>query len=69
MGGGLRAVLWLLVVLVAAVAGLVALFAVSAVSARPPVFLATVRAFLAGRPLPTPPWAGEGVPGDYEGPP
>ena len=50
-------------------AGLVALFGVAAVSARPPVFLATVRAFLAGRPLPAPPWAGEGVPGDYEGPP
>jgi proline iminopeptidase len=36
---------------------------------RPAEFLATVRAFLAGRPLPAPPWAGEGVPGDYEGPP
>ena len=36
---------------------------------QPAEFLATVRAFLAGRPLPTPPWAGEGVPGDYQGPP
>jgi proline iminopeptidase len=31
-------------------------------------YLAVVRAFLAGRPLPIAPWAGSGVPADYEGP-
>ena len=40
MGGGLRALLWLLVVVLAAVAGLVALAGVAALSARPAVFLA-----------------------------
>jgi proline iminopeptidase len=35
---------------------------------RPAEFLATVRAFLADRPLPIAPWAGTGVPADYEGP-
>jgi hypothetical protein len=28
-----------------------------------------VRAFLADRPLPVPPWRGGGVPPDYQGPP
>ena len=36
---------------------------------QPAEFLATVRAFLAGRPLPTPPWTTDGAPADYEGPP
>jgi proline iminopeptidase len=35
---------------------------------QPAAFLATVRAFLAGRPLPVAPWTA-GVPPDYEGPP
>ncbi len=34
---------------------------------RPALFLAVVRAFLTGRPLPIPPWS-DGVPADYEGP-
>ena len=33
-----------------------------------PAYLAVVRAFLAGRPLPIAPWTGSGVPADYEGP-
>jgi proline iminopeptidase len=36
---------------------------------QPELFLAVVRAFLAGRPLPAPPWTGDAVPADYEGPP
>jgi len=36
---------------------------------QPAEFLATVRAFLAGRPLPTRPWTTDGAPADYEGPP
>jgi proline iminopeptidase len=36
---------------------------------QPAAYLATVRAFPAGRPLPTPPWTGDGAPADYEGPP
>jgi proline iminopeptidase len=35
---------------------------------QPALFLAVVRAFLTGRPLPIPPWTGSGVPADYEGP-
>jgi proline iminopeptidase len=34
---------------------------------RPALFLAVVRAFLTGRPLPIPPWS-DGVPADYQGP-
>jgi len=34
---------------------------------QPALFLAVVRAFLTGRPLPIPPWTGGGVPADYEG--
>jgi len=36
---------------------------------QPAALLATVRAFLAGRPLPEPAWTGTAVPADYEGPP
>ena len=36
---------------------------------QPAAFLATVRAFLAGRPLPEPARTGAAVPADYEGPP
>jgi proline iminopeptidase len=36
---------------------------------QPAAFLATVRAFLAGRPLPEPARTGTAVPADYEGPP
>jgi proline iminopeptidase len=36
---------------------------------QPAAFLATVRAFLAGRPLPEPPRTGTAAPADYEGPP
>jgi proline iminopeptidase len=36
---------------------------------QPAAYLAVVRAFLAGRPLPIPPWRGTGVPADYQGPP
>jgi proline iminopeptidase len=36
---------------------------------QPAAYLAVVRAFLAGRPLPIPPWRGTGVPPDYQGPP
>ena len=36
---------------------------------QPAAFLAAVRAFLAGRPLPEPPRTGTAVPADYEGPP
>jgi proline iminopeptidase len=36
---------------------------------QPAAYLAVVRAFLAGRPLPTPAWTGDAVPADYEGPP
>jgi len=36
---------------------------------QPAAFLATVRAFLAGRSLPEGPWTGTAVPADYEGPP
>jgi proline iminopeptidase len=36
---------------------------------QPAAYLAVVRAFLAGRPLPTPPRTGDDVPADYEGPP
>jgi proline iminopeptidase len=35
---------------------------------QPTAYLAVVRAFLSGRPLPIPPWTGSGVPADYEGP-
>jgi proline iminopeptidase len=35
---------------------------------QPAAYLASVRAFLTGRPLPIAPWAGSGVPADYEGP-
>ena len=57
--GGLRAVLWLLVVVVAAVAGLAALVGLAAVTARPPLFLATVRAFWPAGPCrPRPPGPG-----------
>jgi proline iminopeptidase len=35
---------------------------------QPAAFLAVVRAFLTGRPLPIPPQSGSGVPADYEGP-
>jgi proline iminopeptidase len=35
---------------------------------QPALFLAVVRAFLTGRPLPITPWTGSGVPADYEGP-
>jgi proline iminopeptidase len=35
---------------------------------QPAAYLAVVRAFLTGRPLPIPPWTGCGVPADYEGP-
>lgn len=35
---------------------------------QPAAYLAVVRAFLAGRPLPIPAWTGSGVPADYEGP-
>ena len=35
---------------------------------QPAAFLATVRAFLTGRPLAIAPWTGTGVPSDYEGP-
>jgi proline iminopeptidase len=36
---------------------------------RPAAYLAVVRAFLAGRPLPVPAWTTEGVPAGYQGPP
>jgi proline iminopeptidase len=36
---------------------------------QPAAYLAVVRAFLAGRSLPTPAWTGDAVPADYEGPP
>jgi proline iminopeptidase len=36
---------------------------------QPAAYLAAVRAFLAGRPLPSPAWTADGVPADYEGPP
>jgi proline iminopeptidase len=36
---------------------------------EPVAFLATIRAFLAGRPLPVGTWGGSGVPAGYEGPP
>jgi proline iminopeptidase len=36
---------------------------------QPAAYLAAVRAFLAGRPLPSPAWTTDGVPADYEGPP
>jgi hypothetical protein len=36
---------------------------------QPVAFLATVRAFLAGRPLPIAPWTASGVPADDQGPP
>jgi proline iminopeptidase len=36
---------------------------------QPAAYLAAVRAFLAGRPLPAPARTGDGVPADYEGPP
>jgi proline iminopeptidase len=36
---------------------------------RPARFLAVVRAFLTGRPLPIPPRTGDNVPADYQGPP
>jgi pimeloyl-ACP methyl ester carboxylesterase len=35
---------------------------------QPAAFLGVVRAFLAGRPSPVPPWTGSAVPPDYEGP-
>jgi proline iminopeptidase len=35
---------------------------------QPALFLAVVRAFLTGQPLPIAPWAGDGVPADYQGP-
>jgi proline iminopeptidase len=35
---------------------------------QPAPFLASVRAFLTGRPLPIASWSGSGVPADYEGP-
>src|SRR5215218_3684891 len=35
---------------------------------QPAAFLAVVRAFLTGRPLPIASWSGSGVPADYEGP-
>jgi proline iminopeptidase len=35
---------------------------------QPTAFLAVVRAFLTGRPLPIASWSGSGVPADYEGP-
>jgi proline iminopeptidase len=35
---------------------------------QPAAFLAVVRAFLTGRPLPIAPWSGSGVPADFEGP-
>jgi hypothetical protein len=36
---------------------------------QPAAYLAVVRVFLAGRPLPTLPRTGDAVPADYEGPP
>ena len=60
MWGSLRGLARVLAVLVtAAVAGLLALVGVA-------IFVA---AFLAGRPSPVPAGTGDGVPGDYEGPP
>lgn len=35
---------------------------------QPAAYLAVVRAFLTGRPLPIPPWTGSGTPRDYQGP-
>jgi proline iminopeptidase len=35
---------------------------------QPAAYLAVVRAFLAGRPLPITPRTGTGIPADYEGP-
>jgi proline iminopeptidase len=35
---------------------------------QPAAFLAVVRAFLTGRPLPVAPWSGTGVPADFDGP-
>jgi proline iminopeptidase len=35
---------------------------------QPAAYLAVVRAFLTGRPLPIPPWQGSGTPPDYQGP-
>jgi len=35
---------------------------------QPAQFLATVRAFLAGQPLPIPPWTADTAPADYQGP-
>jgi proline iminopeptidase len=35
---------------------------------QPTAYLAVVRAFLTGKPLPIPPWTGSGVPADYQGP-
>jgi hypothetical protein len=35
---------------------------------QPTLFLAVVRAFLTGRPLPVAPWTTSAVPADYEGP-
>jgi proline iminopeptidase len=35
---------------------------------QPVAFLAVVRAFVTGRPLPITTWSGSGVPADYEGP-
>jgi len=35
---------------------------------QPAAYLASVRVFLTGGPLPIAPWAGSGVPADYEGP-
>lgn len=36
---------------------------------QPAAYLAVVRAFLTGRPLPIPPRTGDNVPADYQGPP
>jgi proline iminopeptidase len=36
---------------------------------QPAAYLAVVRAFLTGRPLPTPAWTTDDVPADYQGPP
>jgi hypothetical protein len=55
--------------LLAAVAGLLALLGAAAVTWRPVGFLAAVRPFLAGRPLPEPARTGTAAPDDYEGPP
>jgi proline iminopeptidase len=35
---------------------------------QPAAYLAVIRAFLTGRPLPVAPWTATGVPADYEGP-